>query len=250
MEESWIDAIKKVLLENREPMHYEDITQEILERELRTTSGATPAFTVNSIINSDIQQNGDKSLFVKTSRGEYTLRNLITREVQVQNGLIKCYGMYWKRNHVIWKSVGTKIYGKQVESSKTIVDFSEQRGIYLLHDNHNVVYVGEASRQPIVNRLNQHTKGKKSIRWDRFSWFGFLGVADDGSLLSVNESDFKLESVIKAIEGILIECLEPRLNMRSGDLFGTEFQQEVSEEIKNFDFSETIGKLKNQFLGQ
>ena len=248
---SWLEAIKKVLSEKSEPIHYEEITEEIIERSLRRTTGATPAYTVNNILNSDIQRNGNNSLFVKTDRAEYSLRNnqpLQTnqnvQEGNVPSGLIKCFGMYWKRDYVSWKSSGTKIYGKELSSSLRI-NLSEQIGIYLLHDNHDVVYVGQATHQPIVNRLNDHTKDKKSIRWNRFSWFGFMGISNEGNLLTVNDTDLNLDNIIKGIEGILIECLEPRLNMRSGDKFGIELQQDVSDDIKKIDILEILGALKN-----
>lgn len=247
---SWLEAIKKVLSDKSEPMHYEEITEEIIERSLRRTTGATPAYTVNNILNTDIQKNGINSSFVKTDRAEYSLRNNQTlqtnqnvQEYNVPTGLIKCFGMYWKRDYVSWKSVGTKIYGKELSGSISI-DLSKQVGIYLLYDNHDVVYVGKASRQPIVNRLYEHTKGKKSIRWNRFSWFGFMGISDEGNLLPVNDTDLNLENIIEGIESILIECLEPRLNMRSGDNFGIELQQDVSDDIKRIEL-EILGALKN-----
>lgn len=39
---TWAEAVRKVLEEATEPMHYTDIAQEIVDRKLRYRFGATP----------------------------------------------------------------------------------------------------------------------------------------------------------------------------------------------------------------
>ncbi|MDI9335708.1 MAG: winged helix-turn-helix domain-containing protein [Gammaproteobacteria bacterium] len=75
MVNSWMDAIIQVLKESGRPMHYKDLTGQILSRGYYRTDGATPAESVNRTINSSINRDGEKSPFVRTSRGTYRLRN-------------------------------------------------------------------------------------------------------------------------------------------------------------------------------
>ena len=48
MENSWKEAIKKVLAESATPLHYTDISEQILTRGYYKTDGATPAATVSA----------------------------------------------------------------------------------------------------------------------------------------------------------------------------------------------------------
>lgn len=43
MERSWLDAIKKVLRETETPLHYTEISEQVLSRGYYVTDGATPA---------------------------------------------------------------------------------------------------------------------------------------------------------------------------------------------------------------
>ncbi|MEO5372379.1 MAG: winged helix-turn-helix domain-containing protein, partial [Magnetococcus sp. DMHC-1] len=52
MEESWKEAIKKVLSESGEPLHYADISAQILSLGYYKTDGATPSATVSAQITS------------------------------------------------------------------------------------------------------------------------------------------------------------------------------------------------------
>ena len=70
---NWKDAIIKVLEQSGSALHYKAIAEKIVEQNLRTSLGATPASTVSAMITTDIQELGDKSLFVRTNPGEYLL---------------------------------------------------------------------------------------------------------------------------------------------------------------------------------
>ncbi len=138
--------------------------------------------------------------------------------------------MYWQRDSVVWKNE-PRLFGKQQSAAKA-VDFGKQKGIYILYDHRTVVYVGRAIDRPLGKRLYEHTRGRMSSRWDRFSWFGLLDVTEDGSLreLSVNAS---LASLIVTLEALLIEALEPPQNRKRGDDFlAIEYVQEVDPKIK------------------
>lgn len=70
-------------------------------------------------------------------------------------------------------------------------------------------------------------------RWDRFSWFGVRGVADDGSLGQVPAGNFAVDMLVATMEALLIEGLEPPQNRRRGDGFNaTEFIQTVDPQIE------------------
>jgi hypothetical protein len=48
LEKSWKAAIKRVLMESDAPLHYTEISEQILTRGYYETDGATPAATVNA----------------------------------------------------------------------------------------------------------------------------------------------------------------------------------------------------------
>ena len=155
--------------------------------------------------------------------------------------------MYWSRDKVSWISK-PKILGIQSSASDN-VDFSEQKGVYLLHDGHIVIYVGRTTDQPLGVRLKQHTFDRLSGRWDRFSWFGVYPVTPQGKLKSDGNVSFDLEGLIVTMEALLIEGLEPPQNRKGGDGFrAVEFLQ--SEDTKSQktnklnDLIKTIEELK------
>jgi len=128
---------------------------------------------------------------------------------------IGAFGMYWDRNKVNWRS--RKLLGVQMSGSK-IIDFSEQIGVYILYDGQRPIYVGR-SESSIIERLYSHTKGKLSSRWNRFSWFGIYSVNANGTLDKEISRKISLsgDGVVKVMEAILIEAMEPPMNRRRGD---------------------------------
>ena len=111
------------------------------------------------------------------------------------------------------------------------VDMAEQRGIYLLHDFREVVYVGRSTERPLGKRLYEHTLDRLKTRWNRFSWFGLRPVRDDASLGEPAQGH-GTEATISAMEALLIEALEPGQNRRRGDGFSAvEFIQAEDPEI-------------------
>ncbi len=244
---TWKDAIKKVLLDEGTPMHYTDITSRIFENGYRKKDecGATPEQTVCA------QLATKKDLFRKLGNGVYELidnspltlkgepetkpeKEVTSEEAeQIQrNNIIKNFGMYWSRYNVNWKSMN--LYGSQnIGANK--VNFKEQKGIYMLHDAREVIYVGQAVKQPISKRLSEHCKDRLNGRWDRFSWFGFYGINEDGSIMieDFKNTIFSMENLANAFEAILIEGLEPRQNRKAGNDFGFEFIQVPDTEMED-----------------
>jgi hypothetical protein len=124
--------------------------------------------------------------------------------------------MFWERSRVLWGRPVPRLWGSLQKG--TAVDFCAQKGIYLLHDNQGVVYVGKADKQGIGVRLKQHTIDRLNGRWDRFSWFGVYPITEGGTLnANADFSTISVSTVIAAMEAVLIEALEPRQNRRGGD---------------------------------
>lgn len=251
----WKDAIVKVLSKAGEPMHYTDITEAIATNGLKTKFGATPAASVAATISLSLQNDGEASPFLKVSRGVYTLRSPkgepfvkapmpSIEEQKDETGFINAFGMYWKRENVLW-TTSPRLLGQQQLGSP--VDFCQQKGVYLLHDGSKVVYVGRTTEQVLGARLKQHTADRLNGRWDRFSWFGIFAVSDDGSLSSTPPDTFNIENLIATMEALLIEGLEPPQNRKRGDDFSAvEFLQVEDPEIQKNQIYDLMEKLKKK----
>lgn len=239
---SWKQAIQEVLADAGESMTRTEIADAIAAKGLRTRMGATPAHTVAAQVSMSLSQEGANSPFVRVKRGEYALKSDVQTqsesiagkreeiEVESEAGGIQAFGIYWLREMVYWVR-NPKLWGQQQLGSEA-VEMSEQIGIYLLYDGREVVYVGRSIDRPIGQRLFEHTQDRLRARWNRFSWYGLYEVADTGQLMkSVPAID--AESLIRALEAVLIESMEPRQNRKRGDDFsGIEYIQKVAPEIE------------------
>jgi hypothetical protein len=249
---SWRDAIIEVLPKDGTAMHYADVAEAIIAAGLRQNIGATPAATVASTVSQSRSYEGEDSPFVVVSRGYYARRQpegttpvpapLPTED---ETGFVNAFGMFWRRDRVLWKTV-PQVLGQQ-QAGSSPVDFSQQKGVYLLHDGYRVVYVGRTTDQPLGVRLKQHTFDRLNGRWDRFSWFGVFSVRDDGTLSSTAPDVFNLDNLIATMEAVLIEGLEPPQNRKRGDDFSAvEFLQVEDPEIQKSQIMETIEELKKK----
>lgn len=124
------------------------------------------------------------------------------------------------------------------------MDFGDQRGVYILYDHHSIVYVGRATDRPLAQRLFEHTLDRLSGRWNRFSWFGLRGVADNGKLVNDHAAP-SFDAIVTALEALLIETLEPPQNRRRGDDFGAvEYIQDVDPELKEQELQRTLRNIE------
>lgn len=240
MDTPWKDAISQVLQDAGEALHYSEIAERIVELELRTSLGATPAATVNATINMSMQGDGADSPYYRASRGHYGLRSQQTQpptpapdsnddDQPTDTGVVRALGMFWLRSNVYWKST-PQLLGRQ-QLGADPVDFCKQRGVYLLYDGREVIYVGRAVDRPLGQRLYEHTSDRLNGRWDRFSWFGLYDVSDAGKI-EETYANHNGEDVVAAFEAILIESLEPAQNRRRGDsLNAVEFMQARDPEL-------------------
>jgi len=125
--------------------------------------------------------------------------------------------MFWERSKVNWSPSKPRLLGYRPKAT-IATDFYAQHGIYLLHDNQGVVYVGRATDRGLGLRLKEHTTDRLNGRWDRFSWFGVLPVTEAGTLnTGADFSGISVDTVTVTMEAVLIEALEPRQNRKRGD---------------------------------
>lgn len=224
-EMTWQEAVTKVLKEAGTALHYKEITERIIYQRLKRHFGATPSYTVNAVLNI-------KEGFERVGVGTYRLQGTIERSNQDEHSErpIMALGMFWERDRIMWAH-NPKILGVEQDGADA-VDVAEQSGIYLLHDFHDIIYVGRTTKNNLGSRLSAHTRDRLKTRWNRFSWFGFRTVKESGSLGS-NSVSYELGDVISAMESLLIEAVEPPLNRKGGDGFqGIEFIQAEDPEMK------------------
>ena len=242
---TWIEAIVKVLEDSPEPLHYIEIAEEIARKDLRKKVGATPAGTVSRVLTGSIKGEGDSSPFIKIMKGIYALRkqgdsdggsvlpNSLQKPMQEEpNPILTSFGMFWRRINVDWKSSTPRLLGAQDRRADP-VDFYEQRGVYLLYDGREVLYVGRTTERPLGKRLFEHTKDRMSARWYRFSWFGIRPVSEKGKIGNQPET-YSGNMLIPSLEVILIESLEPRQNRQRGEDMAKdkEYIQRIDPEIR------------------
>ena len=103
--------------------------------------------------------------------------------------MIRTYGLFWKSDQVDWGTqgpgnAGTLLGTRTLSNRARQVDFRDQRGIYALYSEFELVYVGQtgAGDQRLLKRLKNHLTDHLAERWDRFSWFGMRWVRGDGTL--------------------------------------------------------------------
>lgn len=254
---TWGKAIYKVLASSTTALHYKEITERIIAEGYRKNLGATPAATVNAHISTSIKHEGERSPFVRFSKGTFSLRSsssnsvtvpitipVETEELEAQYDVVSSFGMFWRKDAVEWIAT-PKLLGMQGLGA-TPVDFHKQLGIYLLYDGREVIYVGRTTDRPLGRRLYEHTLDRMSARWDRFSWFGLLPVAESGQLGELPTS-YSPAKLIPALEAILIEALEPRQNRKRGDdLAAVEYLQKIDPEIEKRRIRQTLDAALNK----
>lgn len=255
----WREAVIRVLTEAGTGVHYATIAERIVSDGIRVNVGATPASTVSATLTTSINSEGDSSPFRRVGRGVYVLQSSVIvpsvvpaassddgddASVDEPTGPIHALGMFWNRDLVRWASTPAILGRQQIGASH--VDMCEQRGIYLLHDVREVIYVGRSTDRSLGKRLYEHTLDRLNTRWNRFSWFGLCPVHDDGSLGGPTHGH-GADSVLSAMEAILIEALEPVQNRRRGDGFaGVEFIQAQDPELERAQQKALMAELQKK----
>lgn len=141
--------------------------------------------------------------------------------------LIRSYGLFWREEEVDWSpGPGRRwhMLGRRGSNRPRlrVVDFRDQRGLYVLYGNYGTYYVGLARDRGIGDRLKDHLADRHDGKWDRFSWFGFRRVLQSpdsstglGRLSSpAAYAAGELNSVIGDMEALLIKAMGTESNMR------------------------------------
>lgn len=140
----------------------------------------------------------------------------------MREGMIRSYGVHWHIDEVIWGKPGTagSLLGAASKSAKSVpVDFREQRGIYALYANYELVYLGQtgAGDDRLFKRLKSHMTDHLSERWNRFSWFGTQWVTAKHCLSTDTAAVHQtVEAALNIMEAVSIAIAEPRLNLQRG----------------------------------
>lgn len=251
----WIEAIERVLKEHSRPLHYTEIAEQILENGYRSSVGSTPATTVNAYISNDIRDFGNESIFIKVAMGTFTLRERSNTSKEKfkkseisYTSIINSYGMFWHRNQVFWNE-RPDLYGTQLETN-SITNFKEQKGIYILYDGPNILYVGQAIEETIGEKLFGHTNDYLEGRWNRFSWFGIYEPDFEGTIFTVQESnrEISIQDIVETMQVLLIETLEPKQNRDSRTLLsGLEFKQVEDPDLKRKRIQQILSEISTSY---
>lgn len=153
--------------------------------------------------------------------------------------LIRCFGELWSPDHVDWGRRGPggsgQLLGEYGPSRKRReVNVWNQRGVYILHDSWDIVYVGKADGTALGSRLKAHLSDRHAGRWDRFSWYGVVGVVADGpkrGKLGVNPAtkNVDVSDLVDTLEGFLLAVEPPRNRRREKIPKAIEVFQAASE---------------------
>ncbi len=148
--------------------------------------------------------------------------------------MIKAYGRLWKRELVNWRNSG--LYGtfqytpKNAQKAKTVeTNCWSQRGIYVLYEGYEPVYVGQAGTKAnasIGNRLKDHTRGSFQDRWNRFSWYGICTINTTNGIVKdiAKQTTVQPDQFINDLEAIAIFVSDTE-NKLSGKLKARKVEQ-------------------------
>jgi hypothetical protein len=132
----------------------------------------------------------------------------------------------WRRDLVFWGR--PRNHGVlEARRSRTIIDFRDQIGVYVLYDeNRRPIYIGQAGQgnaRPF-KRLRSHRRDHLAHRWQYFSWFGLLAVNKSGRLSGWDAPSKRVSGTIRStlneIEGVLIAATEPAFNKQGARFRG------------------------------
>ena len=136
--------------------------------------------------------------------------------------MIQSYGLHWRTDRVFWgrpNDAGTLSGAASRSPRARSVDFRDQRGIYALYADYDLVYTGQtgAGNDRLFHRLKAHRLDHLSERWNRFSWFGTQWVTQRNELSTDTATVHQtVEAALNMLEAVSIAIAEPRLNLQRG----------------------------------
>lgn len=222
-ENKWIDAILKVLENTKTPIHYTKIWEVIRDQHYLECESKKPEISVNTYLQANkdiIVPFGNKGDYILKTHLHNSINKYLEQTVSNQT-VIRAYGVNWSRAK--FEQNNYSLIGKEsISKNASQFDFSNERGLYVLYDGYNIVYVGQTVN-PLANRLKEHTK--KSYKWDSFTWYGIDDVVDmnhnKNKILTISA-----KSLLDAFEAIMIAAINPKHNKKKGNhIGGKEYQQ-------------------------
>jgi hypothetical protein len=151
--------------------------------------------------------------------------------------LVGAYGELWSRQAIDWGRRGRGQKGGLLgefgsKAAPTRVDVWDQEGVYLLHADYAVIYVGLAHGTKLGPRLRGHRDDHLAGRWDQFSWYGMRGVLQDGTLgVSAVNKNVKTIDAVQIIEALMIRAAPGALNKSIEGLKGATLVRQIGPEM-------------------
>ncbi len=136
--------------------------------------------------------------------------------------MIRSYGLFWRVDNVFWgwRNNPGRLLGARSKSAKAVeVDFRDQRGVYALYADYELVYIGQtgAGNYRLLSRLRDHLEDYLAERWDRFSWFGTQWVTKKHELSTdTAQIHENVAAALNILEAVATAIAEPRLNLQRG----------------------------------
>lgn len=136
--------------------------------------------------------------------------------------MIRSFGLHWHADRVFWgrpNNAGTLLGAASRSPRARSVDFREQRGIYALYADYDLIYTGQtgAGTDRLFRRLKAHRSDHLTERWNRFSWFGTQWVTQRNELSQDTAAVHQtVEAALNMLEAVSIAIGEPRLNLQRG----------------------------------
>jgi hypothetical protein len=128
--------------------------------------------------------------------------------------------MYWNPEVVDWGTPGAgnqgTLIGKvKLNDSTFRIDFWNAYGIYALHNEFTVCYVGKAAETPLGLRLRNHLTDRHAGRWDMFSWFSLSKIRTTQRDVSDPGARYLNPSTVNdTLEALAILIADPKLNRK------------------------------------
>lgn len=224
-ESKWIDAILKVLENTKSPIHYAMIWEIIRDRNYLKCDTKTPEISVNTYLQANkdtIVPFGNKGCYILKKHLDDNINKYMEKEV-ANKTVIRAYGIEWSKEKFLQNNCN--LLGKEKNSKKAaIIDFSQERGIYVLYKGYNIVYVGQTIN-PLSERLKKHAQS--NYEWDSFSWYGLDDVTE-GSMHDKNKVlHMTAKSLLDAFEAVMISAINPLYNKKKGNHIGDKEYQQV-----------------------
>lgn len=136
--------------------------------------------------------------------------------------VIRAFGTYWNPELINWGGVGRgnqgELLGKvKIDGRTKTVDFWEGKGLYVLHDDFDTVYIGKAFGTRLGPRLRDHLSDRLTGRWDMFSWYILSTVNKTEQASDLRDPGTRRlnpKTVNNTLEALAISISDPPLNRR------------------------------------